>query len=259
MRAAAFLLLALPLAAASPLHARQEDSSSSRSRAKSKSSSEAASSTSDVPTASVTTASATESSAWAKSQPTPSAAGSTRPPELVTTAAVPSRTSGAHAAASAGPLHDPAVIWPGVADWWVINAEKLVVGLNASSGIVPGATPPLIDIHLDNPDTALLNATLRINPGPISVLALPFYYAAEIDLVSRLKPGTGYTITVNGTGLSPQDFAATSQPFEIKPKGSRIITPPGIGSSLYSSTAPRAVPPLTLLLGLLLVVLFHGV
>lgn len=149
----------------------------------------------------------------------------------------------------------------------MINAEKLVVGINASSAVVSGATPPLVDFNLDNPDTSLLNATLRINPGPISVLTLPFYYEAEIDLVARLKPGTGYTITVNGTGLSSQggllaawtrltpDFTATSKPFEIKPKGSHIITPPGIGSSLYSA-AGHTAPSLTLILGLLLVVLF---
>ncbi|WOO85654.1 uncharacterized protein LOC62_07G009151 [Vanrija pseudolonga] len=241
MRASLFLL-ALPLAAASPLVASPGSgddsisSSSSSSRGKTKASS--STSSASTPTASASETSTDASSAWAKAQPTTaSAANSTQAPELVTTA-VPSRTSGAPAAGSAGPLKDPAVIWPGADDW------------------LSGATPPLVDFILDNPDTSLLNATLRINPGPITVLALPFYYEAEIDLGPRLKPGTGYTITVNGTGLSSQDFSATSKPFEIKPKGSHIITPPGIGSSLYSSAA-HTVPPLTLILGLLLVVLFR--
>lgn len=117
MRASLFLL-ALPLAAASPLAVSppssgddSSNSSSSSLRGKTKALSVS------TATASASETSTDSSSVWAKVQPTPvSAVNSTQAPELVTTA-VPSRTTGTSAVGSARPLKDPAVIWPGADDW----------------------------------------------------------------------------------------------------------------------------------------------
>jgi len=110
---------------------------------------------------------------------------------------------------------------PSASNWWIADS------VNNIAWTCGNGNPAAYTVVVTNPDVKLLT-------GPLAVVGVLNDYICSYSYTpgSELRVGTGYTLSLTDI-LNSTHIYATSDPFEIKPKGSTYppqVTP-GAGAS----------------------------